>query len=84
MADKEAELNAIQDRLAVLTLDLRASMQHLSRAEAVIRIEDWRTRQLSPEGCLHGWWSKGVPPKEGVMSWPLPWWVLHGRGYVSH
>ena len=26
MADKEAELNVIQDRLAVLTLDLHASM----------------------------------------------------------
>ena len=40
MTDKEAELNVIQDRIAVLTLDLWAAMQHLSRAEAVTRIED--------------------------------------------
>ena len=40
VADKEAELNVIQDCLPVLTLDLRAFMRHLSRAKAVIRIED--------------------------------------------
>ena len=40
MTDKKAELNIIQDRIAVLTLDLRAAMQRLSRAEAVARIED--------------------------------------------
>ena len=40
MTEKEAELNIIQDRIAVLTLDLRAAMQRLSRAEAVTRIED--------------------------------------------
>ena len=43
MTDKEAELNVIQDRIAVLTLDLRAAMQQLSRAEAVTRIKDRRT-----------------------------------------
>ena len=36
VADKEAELNVIQDCLAMLTLDLRASMWHLSCAEAVV------------------------------------------------
>ena len=40
MADKEAELNVIQDCIAVLTLDLRAAMQRPSCVEAVTRIED--------------------------------------------
>ena len=40
MTDKEAELNIIQDHIAVLTLDLRAAMQRLLHAEAVTRIED--------------------------------------------
>ena len=40
MTDKEAELNVIQDRIAVLTLDLQAARQRLSRAEAVTRIKD--------------------------------------------
>ena len=43
MMDKEAELNVIQDHIAVLTLDLQAAMQRLSRAKAVTRIEDRRT-----------------------------------------
>ena len=81
MTDKEAELNVIQDRITVLMLDLRAAMQHLSHAKAVTRIKDQRTTALPSTPFLHGWWSKGVPPEEGVMSRPLPWWVLHGRGY---
>ena len=40
MADKEAELNVIQDCIAVLTLDLRAAMQRPSCVKAVTRIED--------------------------------------------
>ena len=54
MTDKEAELNVIQDRIAVLTLDLRAAMQHLSRAEAVTRIEDRRTTAV-PQHALSAW-----------------------------
>ena len=41
-------------------------------------------RQSPRAPFLHGWWSEGVPPEEAVMSRPLPWWVLHGRGYVSY
>ena len=47
MTEKEAELNVIQDRIAVLTLDLRAAMQRLSRAEAVTRIKDRRTTAVA-------------------------------------
>ena len=54
MTDKEAELNVIQDRIAVLTLDLRAAMQQLSRAEAVTRIEDRRTT-AAPQRALSTW-----------------------------
>ena len=54
MTDKEAELNVIQDRIAVLTLDLRAAMQRLSRAEAVTRIEDRRTTS-APQQALSAW-----------------------------
>ena len=54
MADKEAELNVIQDRIAVLTLDLRAAMQRLLRAEAVARIEDRCTTAVSPR-ALSAW-----------------------------
>ena len=54
MTDKEAELNVIQDRIAVLMLDLRAAMQHLSRAEAVTRIEDQRTT-AAPQHALSAW-----------------------------
>ena len=54
MADKEAELNVIQDRIAVLMLDLRAAMQRLLRAEAVARIEDRRTTAVSPR-ALSAW-----------------------------
>ena len=54
MTDKEAELNVIQDRIAVLTLDLRAAMQRLSRAEAVTRIEDQRTT-AAPQQALSTW-----------------------------
>ena len=52
MMDKEAELNIIQDRIAVLTLDLRATMQCLSRAEAVTRIEDRRTTVVFSRALL--------------------------------
>ena len=48
MMDKEAELNVIQDHIAILTLDLQAAMQRLSRAEAVARIEDRCTTAVSP------------------------------------
>ena len=51
MMDKEAELNVIQDRIAMLTLDLRAAMQCLSRAKAVTRIEDQRTT-TAPQRAL--------------------------------
>ena len=54
MMDKEAELNVIQDRIAVLTLDLRAAMQCLSCAEAVMRIEDQRTTAVS-QRALSAW-----------------------------
>ena len=54
MMDKEAELNVIQDCIAVLTLDLRAAMQHLLRAEAVTRIEDRRTTAV-PQHALSAW-----------------------------
>ena len=54
MTDKEAELNIIQDRIAVLMLDLQAAMQHLSRAEAVARIEDRRTMAV-PQRALSAW-----------------------------
>ena len=54
MTDKEAELNVIQDRIAVLTLDLRAAMQRLSQAEAVARIEDRRTTAV-PQRALSAW-----------------------------
>ena len=54
MADKEAELNVIQDRLAVLTLDLHASMRRLSHAKAVVWIEDWRTTATTSRG-LSAW-----------------------------
>ena len=54
MRDKEAELNVIQDHIAVLTLDLRAAMQRLSRAEAVTRIEDRRTTAV-PQHALSAW-----------------------------
>ena len=47
MTEKEAELNVIQDRIAVLTLDLQAAMQRLSHAEVVTRIEDRRTTAVS-------------------------------------
>ena len=52
MTDKEAELNDIQDHIAVLTLDLRAAMQCLSCAEAVTRIEDRRTTAVAPRALL--------------------------------
>ena len=54
MADKEAELNVVQDRLAVLTLDLHTSMRHLSRAEAVVRIEDQHMTVTASRG-LSAW-----------------------------
>ena len=54
MTDKEAELNVIQDHIAVLTLDLRAAMKRLSRAEAVTRIEERRTMVVSPR-ALSAW-----------------------------
>ena len=54
MQDKEAELEVIQDRIAVLTLDLRAAMQRLSHAEAVTRIEDQRTTAAVPR-ALSAW-----------------------------
>ena len=54
MTDKEAELNVIQDRIAVLTLDLWAAMQRLSCAEAVTRIEDQRTTAAS-QRALSAW-----------------------------
>ena len=54
MMEKEAELNVIQDRIAVLTLDLRAAMQRLSRVEAVTRIEDRRTTAVAPR-ALSAW-----------------------------
>ena len=54
VADKEAELNVIQDCLTVLTLDLRASMWPLSRAEAVVWIEDWCTMATASRG-LSAW-----------------------------
>ena len=54
MMEKEAELNVIQDRIAVLTLNLRAAMQHLSRVEAVTRIEDRRTTAVAPR-ALSAW-----------------------------
>ena len=54
MTDKEAELNVIQDCIAVLMLDLRAAMQHLLRAEAVTRIEDRRTT-AAPQHALSAW-----------------------------
>ena len=54
MMDKEAELNIIQDCITVLTLDLRAAMQRLLRAEAVTRIEDRRTTAV-PQHALSAW-----------------------------
>ena len=54
MTDKEAELNIIQDRIAVLMLDLRAAMQRLLRAEAVTRIKDRRT-MAAPQQALLAW-----------------------------
>ena len=54
MMDKEAELNVIQDHIAVLTLDLRAAMQCLSHAEAVMQIEDRRTTAVS-QRALSAW-----------------------------
>ena len=54
MTDKEAELNVIQDRIAVLTLDLLAAMQRLLHAEAVTRIKDRRTTAVSPR-TLSAW-----------------------------
>ena len=54
MMDKKAELNVIQDRIAVLTLDLWAAMQRLSCAEAVTRIEDRRTTAV-PQRALSAW-----------------------------
>ena len=54
MTEKEAELNVIQDCIAVLTLDLRAAMQRLSHAEAVTRIEDQRTMAVAPR-ALSAW-----------------------------
>ena len=54
MQDKEAELEVIQNRIAVLTLDLRAAMQCLSRAEAVSRIEDRCTTAAVPR-ALSAW-----------------------------
>ena len=54
MTEKKAELNVIQDRIAVLTLDLRAAMQRLSCAEAVTRIEDRRTTAVAPR-ALSAW-----------------------------
>ena len=54
MTEKEAELNVIQDRIAVLTLDLQAAMQRLLRAEAVTRIEDRRTTAVAPR-ALSAW-----------------------------
>ena len=54
MMEKEAELNVIQDRIAVLTLDLRAAMQCLSRAEVVTRIKDRRTTAVAPR-ALSAW-----------------------------
>ena len=54
MTDKEAELNVIQDHIAVLTLDLRAAMQRLSCAEAVTRIEDRCTMAVS-QRTLSAW-----------------------------
>ena len=54
MVDKEAELNVIQDHIAALTLDLRAAMQRLLRAEAVTRIKDQRTT-AAPQRALSAW-----------------------------
>ena len=54
MMDKEAELNVIQDCITVLTLNLRAAMQHLSHAKAVTRIEDQRTT-AAPQHALSAW-----------------------------
>ena len=54
MTDKEAELNIIQDHIAIITLDLRAAMQRLSCAEAVTRIEDRRTTAV-PQHALSAW-----------------------------
>ena len=54
MTDKEAELNVIQDCIAILTLDLRAAMQCLSRAKAVTRIEDRCTMAVS-QHALSAW-----------------------------
>ena len=54
VADKEAELNVIQDHLAVLTLDLRTSMRRLARAKAVTWIEDRRTTAVASRG-LSAW-----------------------------
>src|SRR6201996_6693543 len=41
--EKEEELSAIQDRIGILLLDLRATLMRLARAEAVPRIEEHRT-----------------------------------------
>ena len=54
MTDKEAELNVIQNCIAVLMLDLRAAMQQLSRAEAITRIKDRRTTAV-PQQALSAW-----------------------------
>ena len=54
MRDKEAELEVIQDRIAVLTMDLRAAMQCLSCAKAVTRIEDRCTTAEVPH-ALSAW-----------------------------
>ena len=54
MTGKEAELNVIQDCIAVLTLDLWAAMQRLSRAEAVTRIKD-RCTTAAPLRALSAW-----------------------------
>src|ERR1700761_7130739 len=40
-----------------------------------------RVRSTRPSSTL-GYSNEGVRPERGVMSRPLPWWVLHGRGYV--
>src|ERR1700761_1218568 len=40
-----------------------------------------RVQSTRPSSTL-GYSNEGVRPERGVMSRPLPWWVLHGRGYV--
>ena len=41
-------------------------------------------KQGMASSSIRGNLNEGVLPEEGVVSRPLPWWVLHGRGYVSH